>query len=342
MAFEELDERERQVFLSIVQTFIESAEPVGSRYLSKYTDLNLSPATIRNVMMDLEEKGFLCQPHTSAGRIPTDSGYRLYVDGLMDVANLTGTEKSQIYDQLTSFTRDLDQIVERASLVLSEISHQLGVILAPRFQQGKIEKIELIPLADSKVIFVLSIKAGLVKTVIVEIDPKIPTSLIEAISHLLNERLHGLSVGELYASFDERFRDLDAKMKTVLQVIKEKSEKLVTFEAQSDFYLTGTRTMLRHPEYASREKVGAILDLIDRRDVLVRVLSEHPDTGISIVIGDENKEELMKHCSVITTTYTMQDTMGTIGIIGPTRMPYEKIIGLVKFMSETLGYLISR
>ena len=342
MAFEELDERERQVFLSIVQTFIESAEPVGSRYLSKYTDLNLSPATIRNVMMDLEEKGFLCQPHTSAGRIPTDSGYRLYVDGLMDVANLTGIEKNQIYDQLNSFTKDLDQIVERASLVLSEISHQLGVILAPRFQQGKIEKIELIPLADSKVIFVLSIKAGLVKTVIVEIDPKIPTSLIEAIAHLLNERLHGLSVGELYASFDERFGDLDAKMKTVLQVLKEKSEKLVTFEAQSDFYLAGARTMLRHPEYASREKVGAIMDLIDRRDVLVRVLSEHPDAGISIVIGDENKEELMKHCSVITTTYTMQDMIGTIGIIGPTRMPYEKIISLVKFMSETLGYLISR
>ncbi len=342
MAFEELSERERQVFLSIVQTFIESAEPVGSRYLSKYTDLNLSPATIRNVMMDLEEKGFISQPHTSAGRVPTDSGYRLYVDGLMDVVNLTMAEKSQIREQLTLFTKDVDQIVERASLVLSEISHQLGVILAPRFQQGKIEKIELVPLADCKLLFVLGIKAGLVKTVIVEIEPDIPPGLLDAISHLLNERMHGLTVGELFSAFDERFRDLDEKTKTVLAALKEKSDKLVSVETQSDFYMAGARTVLQHPEFATRDKVGAILDLIDRRDVLVRVLSEHPDSGISIVIGEENKEELMKHCSVITTTYCMQDTMGTIGIIGPTRMPYEKIIGLVKFMSETLGYLISR
>jgi len=342
MTLAELNDRERQVFLAIVQTFIESAEPVGSRYLSKYTDLSLSPATIRNVMMDLEEKGFLCQPHTSAGRIPTDSGYRLYVDGLMEVANLSLAEKNQILEQLTAFTRDLDEIVERASSVLSEISHQLGVILAPRFQQGKIEKIELVPLADNKVLFILSIKAGLVKTVIVEIKPDLQPNLIEAVAHLLNERLYGLSVGELNVSLDERFRDLDEKGREILLALKNKSERLVSFEATADVYLAGTRTMLQHPEYATREKVGAMLDLLDRKDILVRVLSEHVESGISIVIGEENKEELMKHCSVITTTYHLQDTMGTIGIIGPTRMRYEKIIGLVKFMSETLGYLISR
>ncbi|NLP11386.1 heat-inducible transcription repressor HrcA [bacterium] len=342
MAFEQLTERERQVFLSIVQTFIESAEPVGSRYLSKYTDLNLSPATIRNVMMDLEDKGYLAQPHTSAGRVPTDSGYRLYVDGMMEGAHLTNAEKKQVYEQLALFTRDLDAIVEHASLVLSDISQQLGVVLAPRFQKGKIEKIELVPLADDKVLFVLSITAGLVKTVIVEINPDIPASVIGAVSQLLNERLYGLSVGEQFADFDERFRDLDEKIKSVLQTLKGKTEKLVTCEPSADIYMAGTRTMLKHPEYASREKVGAILNLIDRRDILMRVLSEHAQEGVSIVIGEENKEELMKHCSVITTTYHVQDTVGTIGIIGPTRMPYEKIIGLVKFMSETLGYLIGR
>jgi len=342
MSYEELNEREKQVFLSIVQTFIDSAEPVGSRYLSKYTDLNLSPATIRNVMMDLEEKGFLCQPYASAGRVPTDSGYRFYVDQLRDVVSLNLAEKNQIYEQLTTFARDLDQMVERASLVLSEISNQLGVILAPRFKQGKIEKIELVPLSDGKLLFVLSIKAGLVKSVMVEIDPELPAHFIGAIAHLLNERLHDLSVGDLFDSFDERFKDLDEKSKIVLHALKEKSEKLVSAETSSDFYLAGARTVLKHPEYASREKVGAILDLIDRRDLLIRVLNEHQQDGLSIVIGEENKEELMKHCSVITTTYHLQDTMGTIGIIGPTRMPYEKIIGLVKFMSETLGYLISR
>jgi heat-inducible transcriptional repressor len=226
--------------------------------------------------------------------------------------------------------------------VLSDISQQLGVVLAPRFQKGKIEKIELVSLADDKVLFVLSITAGLVKTVIVEINPDIPASVIGAVSQLLNERLYGVSVGELFSDFDERFRDLDEKIKSVLQTLKGKTEKLVTCETSADIYMAGTRTMLKHPEYASREKVGAILDLIDRRDILMRVLSENTQEGVSIVIGEENKEELMKHCSVITTTYHVQDTVGTIGIIGPTRMPYEKIIGLVKFMSETLGYLIGR
>ncbi len=342
MGLDELTERERQVFLSIVQTFIECAEPVGSRYLSKFTELKLSSASIRNVMMDLEEKGLIRQPHTSAGRVPTDWGYRLYVDSLLDVANLSHAEKQLIEDQLSKFTNDVDRVVVHASQVLGHISNQLGVILAPRFQQGKIEKIELVPLADTKVLFVLSIKAGLVKTVIVEIEPEVSPSLLEAINSILNERMHGISVGELQQSFDERFRDLDDKSKTILSVLKEKSEKLVTFETQTDFYIAGTRSLLQQPEYSSREKIGAILDLIDRRDILVRVLTEHPEQGISIVIGEENKEDLMKNCSVITTTYTLQDTVGTIGIIGPTRMPYEKIIGLVKFMSETLGYLISR
>ncbi len=342
MALDELTERERQVFLSIVQSFIDTAEPVGSRYLSKFADLNLSPASIRNVMVDLEDKGLLRQPHASAGRVPTDSGYRAYVDGMICGVKLSPAARKSIIEQLSRFAEDVDLIIDQASQVLSNISSQLGVVLAPRFNQGRLEKIELIAVSDEKVLVILTIASGLVKTIIVEMEEKVPANLLEAARQILNERLHGLTIEEFQSSFEERFADLDENSRRVLSIIRNKADKLVGYESHTNFHVAGARKIICQPEFASQEKVGVILELIDRRDLLLRVLGESDSGGISIVIGDENKQEVMKHCSIITTTYSIDGATGTIGVIGPTRMQYAKIIGLVQFMAETLGYVLGK
>lgn len=339
MSFQELTEREKTVFMSIVHSFVQTAEPVGSRYLTKRYGLNISPATVRNVMMDLEDKGLIAQPHTSAGRVPTNMGYRQYVNSIMKSAKLSGREKKAIIRKLTDFSQDIDQIVEKSTTVLSEISNQLGVILSPRFNRGKLNKINLVSISDDKLLVILDIKSGLVKTIIVEIDSKVPQTLLETTTQLLNERLHGLSLGELQKSLKERFRDVDADSKRLLGAIERNADKLVHVDPEGDFHFSGVKKVISQPDFESKEKIGKILELLDRKDVLVKIMSEQEEEGVSIVIGDENKEALMQNCSLITTTYQYKDTFGTLGVIGPTRMQYSKVIALVDFMAETLTYL---
>lgn len=342
MGVEELTGRERQVFLSIVRSFIETAEPVGSRHLAKHYHLSCSPATVRNVMADLEEKGLIYQPHKSAGRIPTDVGYRQYVDSLMGSASLTKDEKSQIIDELARFSKDVNMVVDTASHVLSSISSQLGVILAPKFIRGKIAKIELISLSEDNLLVVFKIELGLVKTVIVEINRKVPARLLETMKEILNERLHGLSIAEIQQFIDERFNDVDSETKILLNLIKEETDKKLNLNSTGDIKFSGAKNFLFQPEFETREKVGKILELLDRQDILIRLLNGADAEGVSIIIGEENEETLMKNCSLITTTYRLRGAQGTLGVIGPTRMQYAKIVALVQFMSEMLGYLMSK
>ncbi|MBD3378277.1 heat-inducible transcription repressor HrcA [candidate division KSB1 bacterium] len=342
MSLDELTERERLVFLSIIHGFVKTAEPVGSRYLAKYYNLNLSPSSIRNVMTDLEEKGLIAQPHTSAGRIPTDSGFRKYVNSLTGIAKLSTEERNTIIQRLARFSQDMDLIIEKASEVMSDISSQLGVALAPRFNQGHVEKIDLVPVAEGKLLLVLSIRSGLVKTIMLEINENVPRDLVETTVQILNERLHDLTVDELQSSLFDRFKDIDEKSRSLIEAIGHNTLDLMSTESTRSIHLTGTRFVISQPEFESTDKIGKILELIDRRDLLIRVLGENQKEGVSIVIGEENQEALMKHCSVITTTYRYEDAVGTIGVIGPTRMQYDKVIALVTFMADTLSYFMSK
>jgi heat-inducible transcriptional repressor len=341
MIFQELTEREKEVFLSIVHGFVKTAEPVGSRFLTKHYGLQYSPATVRNVMMDLEEKGLLAQPHTSAGRVPTNYGYRQYVDHMMHVGKLSDREKQLIVQDLSDYSDNVDQIVEKSTLVLSKISNQLGVLLTPRFNKGKLVKLDLVSLSDDRLLVVLKIKSGLIKSIIVEIEKTVPRNLLQATVELLNERLYGLSIGELQESLVERFKDVESDKKDIVKAIQSKAHQLVGHEPETDFHFFGAKNVISHPEFGSQEKIKKLLELLDRKDILIRMLDEHANDGVSIIIGDENKEALMNNCSVITTTYQFQNTQGTLGIIGPTRMQYSKIIALVEFMAETLTYLTS-
>ena len=338
----ELTTREREVFLAIVHGFVKNAEPVGSRFISKNYNLNISPATVRNVMADLEEKGLIWQPHTSAGRMPTTFGYRAYVDSLEGRGELSEVEQSIIVEKLAKFSRNADIIISQTAKVLSDISNQLGVVLSPRFTRGRLDRVELVPLGGQKLLLVLSVNSGIVKSVIIEIETETTPYLVSDTANLINERLHGLSIEQLTQSLTERFNDVDVKRKALIDAIRTSTDELIQFEPEGDFYFSGAHHVIQNPEFKSQEKVGRILELLDRKDILVKVLSDQNKNGVSIVIGEENKEELMRNCSVITTTYQIDGAKGMLGVIGPTRMQYAKIISLVQFISNTLHYMVSK
>jgi heat-inducible transcriptional repressor len=205
-----------------------------------------------------------------------------------------------------------------------------------------LDKIELLNLSNDKLLIIIGIKSGLVKTVILEMDHFVPRNLLEKMNQLLNERLQGVSIDLLLKSFDERFRDVDSKSKHLLQLIKQRTQSSLDTNIGDVFHFSGAVNVLAQPEFETRDKVGTILELIDRKDILIHMLNEHESDGVSIVIGEENEEALMKDCSLITTSYRYKDASGTLGVIGPTRMQYDKIIALVQFMAETLGYLMNK
>ncbi|MDZ7724532.1 MAG: heat-inducible transcriptional repressor HrcA [candidate division KSB1 bacterium] len=341
----ELTARENQVFMSLMDGFISSAEPVGSRYLSKHYGLKISAATVRNVMADLEMKGLISQPHTSAGRVPTTFGYRKYVESIEQTLLLSEEKKQAIFERLQRFAQDMDHITARAADVLSDVSWQLGIVLAPRFHKGVLNRIELVPISHQKVLLILNIQSGLIKTVMVEIENNISSSFLTELTQVINERIHGLTVSEFINSFNDIFSDFDEKQRVILEAIKGRTRKLVDLDTEAGFHLSGARHMFSYPEFGTPEKMEKMLELLDRKDVLVRVLntrSVHQEDGVSIVIGDENAEELMRNCSLITTTYEIDGIQGKLGILGPTRMQYAKIISLVKFMAETMTFVINQ
>ena len=332
-----LSERERLVLNSIVENFVRNAAPIGSRYLAKKNGMDMSPATIRNVMMDLEEMGFVTQPHTSAGRVPTDKGYRFYVDSLMLVEALSEQEKQHIMEHLRRVSQGVDTMLEASSQVLARVSKQLGVVLSPRFYQGVFEKMELLPIAEKKILMVLSIKSGLVRTIVVEVAAEIPREVLEKTASVISERLHGLSLQEIKQSLDRRMRHAGEASADLIAKIMESADLLFNDEERRGLHFGGTNNIVNQPEFTDHQQLAKVLNLLENRGILIH-LFEQGDTPekISITIGDENREELIKHCSLITTSYHIGNVSGTLGVLGPTRIRYSKMVALVDFMAKIL------
>jgi len=337
---ESLTPRERTILHSIVESFVTNAAPVGSRYLARHCGLDLSPATIRNVMMDLEERGLITQPHTSAGRVPTDLGYRVYVDSLMGVQRLTRQDRRAILERLRRVAEDADQILETASHVLGQISNQLGVVLSPRFYQGIFDRMEIVPIAERRLLVVISIRSGLVKTITMEIEGELSEKSLHQTVQVLNERLHGLTLKEIKHTIDQRLRNVSAGDEVLIQTFVASADRLFQFAEREDFHFGGTTRIVAQPEFSDQEHLQRLLSLIENKDILLHVFnqSEQEDAGrISITIGEENREELIRNCSIITTTYHMGNVTGTLGVIGPTRMNYAYVVALVEYMARVLS-----
>ncbi|MCS6989912.1 MAG: heat-inducible transcriptional repressor HrcA [Chloroherpetonaceae bacterium] len=346
----ELNEREREVLELIIQNFILTANPVGSRFLAKHSDLGLSDATIRNVMADLEEEGYITHPHTSAGRIPTDKGYRFYVNDMMRIGQLSQAERLKIdqnIDQLIADnTTQSDDILRVTSKILGQISKQIGIVLSPKLSTGIFEKLEIVPLSSSKVMVIISIRSGLVKTIMLEVRAEISRQKLEELSRALNERLSGLTLEQIRQTFAERVADYEDRS-GLLRIFIESADKVFDEQPQTErVHISGKENLLSQPEFEQPEKMRGIIELIENEKVIVHLLEESvapsdSSESVTIRIGKENLDSKMKECSIVTAQYSVGDAIGAVGVIGPTRMNYAKVVRVIDYIAKRLSQALS-
>lgn len=339
----ELTDRESLVFELLVKNFIITANPVGSRFLSKKIRTQLSPATIRNVLNDLAEKGLVSQPHTSAGRVPTDKGYRFFVNRFMRRKPLSDAEKKVIEDTFSCFSRDQDLILTRASQVLSEISKQLGIVLSPRFEKGIFKRIELIHLAERRILVIISIASGLVRTITIELKSEIPEERLDSTARILNERLAGLSLAEIRDTIGKRMDNAFAADIGLINLFVASADELFSINDDVSLHLGGAQHMINLPEFSDIDRMKQMFNLIEnKRQVIVHLLNASGENdSISITIGNENSEKMLRDFSLVSTSYRVGDITGVLGVIGPTRMHYAKMVALVDYISASVSRILS-
>src|SRR5687768_12066696 len=347
MSVHELNERERRVLEAVIQSYVETAEPAGSRNISRRFGLGVSPATIRNTMSDLEEKGYLFHPHTSAGRIPTDKAYRVYVDSLLQVPNLTSQDRDRLHEQLHREGKSaIETILRRAAQSLGVLTQELGVALGPRLDRTVLQKLELVRLSSERLLMVLTLTGGAMRTIYVEVRGEVADSALAEVSAVLNERLAGLEIREIRASLGTRLRDASAGAEAheLLNIFVQEGEQL--FESAIPFgeeqvVLGQASVLAEQPEFSTGEGLRRLIDLTETRHVLgdfLRRRSEHQ--GISITIGNEHEDPRLENWTVVTAEYKAGPLTGVIGVIGPTRMPYDKVISLVSHTSRLVTDLL--
>lgn len=343
MIQEELNEREKNILRSIVQQFILTASPVGSRYIVKKYDIGVSPATVRNIMSDLEESGFINHPHTSAGRIPTDKGYRFYVDSLMDISKLNSAEKGIIKKSFKDDIADTDELLKIASRLMSQITRQIACVTYPKLNRGILQRIQLVSLSSTRLLLVISIQSGLVKTITLEFDIEVKESQLNYIESLLNERLSGLTLDEIRKTFKERFHDVGDTDKPIIRIFVDSVDKIfVDLKAEERIFITGARNVIQQPEFEDPEKFQGVIELIEDKDIIIHIMEKKkngPD-DIFISIGKENNDQKLDEYSLVTKEYNYGETSGTLGIIGPKRMEYSKVVAIVDYIARMLSEVL--
>lgn len=343
-----LSDRERVILRLVVQSFVDTAGPVGSRFLSTHFDLGLSPASIRNTMNELEARGFLDHPYTSAGRVPTERGYRAYVDELMDQGRLSDAEKARLRAHLDEAARDTEALVRESSRLVGQLANLLGVALSPRIATGVLERLEIVPLSSTRVMFVISVKGGLIRTIIMHVDSELSRSALDRMVSLLNERLAGLTLEEIRRSFRARVGDLETEETGLVRLIMDESSMLFSEPPETrQLEVGGTGNILTQPEFRAPEDLRDLISLLDDEAAVVRLLDDRHAEGFPlnrahVRIGSENLDrgdvERVKRFSVVTAPYQRASMRGTIGVIGPMRMDYARVIAVVEGMAALLSW----
>lgn len=337
---DEMIERERRVLQHIVQTFVLTANPVGSRTISRDLDLNLSAATIRNIMSDLEAQGYITHPHTSAGRVPTDKGYRYYVDSIMRIESLTDEEQQMIEGSIDQARiAEVDEIFKESSRLLSKITRQISIVSLPHFEDGILQRIELLPLASTRVMTILTIASGFVKSMMFEIDTVIEHGYLQGLATMMNERLAGLTLKQIRETFAERLRDASNEKSGLVRLFVSATDKLFSSRSLTDrVHIDGVQGITQQPEFERLESIRSIIELLEDERIIVHILDSHERSEIvSISIGSEIPEDRMHDFSMITSTYTFGTVQGTLGIIGPKRMQYSKLASAVEYISRLIS-----
>jgi heat-inducible transcriptional repressor len=344
---EQLSKRERRILEAVIQTYVQTAEPAGSRTLSRRFGLGVSPATIRNTMSDLEEKGFLFHPHTSAGRVPTNKAYRAYVDALLGTAPAVGSaEHERLKEEMGSSDSPIETILRRAAQSLGVLTQELGIALGPRLATSVLRSLDLVRVSTERLLMVLTIEGGAVRTLFIEVTGSIAESALAQVTKALNERLGGLTLEEIRSSVGMRLRDSVAgpEAHELLNIFLEEAEVLFDDNiplGEEKVLLGQASVLVEQPEFAAADRMRRLIELTERPEALADVLRRRGETsGISITIGAEHDDVRLRDFTVVTAEYRTGSLAGVIGVMGPTRMPYDKVIALVNHTSQLLSDLL--
>ncbi|MBN2983285.1 MULTISPECIES: heat-inducible transcriptional repressor HrcA [Cohnella] len=337
-----LTERQRMILSAIVDDYIRSAEPVGSRSISKRGDVSFSPATIRNEMADLEELGFLEQPHTSAGRVPSVKGYRYYVDHLIPFAGVSDEDVVKLHSFFAEKMNHWEGVINQAATIVSQLTNYTSIVLGPEMFSTTLKHFQLVPLNDSSAVAIIVTSTGHVEHKTVTIPEGIQMGDIQKIVNLLNDKLTGVPFvrikSVLHTEVARELRRFVDRCEQILDMLG----KTLSDETEPHVFLSGATNILTQPEFKDVGKVKGILDTLEETSKLMQLFHALPE-GIQVRIGTENAVEEINSCSLITATISLDgQSLGTIGILGPTRMEYGKVIHLLEFLSNDVTKLWSR
>ena len=335
----ELDERKQRVLQAVVQDYIESAEPVGSRTLARKYDLGVSPATIRNEMADLEMLGYLEHLHTSSGRVPSAKGYRLYVDSLMPVQPMSDEEKAIIDKWYKTKVQHIDQVFQETAKLISKMTKNVSMVLAPQISRAAFRCMQFLPLDDHRVIAVLMTDAGFVENRIMEMPAGAAFEDFQRMAAVINGCLAGHTLGAIQKSSLKQIQGEIGLYESALQLIN----KALDSQKKERLYLGGTTEMLEQPEFHNVDKVKDLLIMLEKDQLMKDILKAHLGDGLTVSIGQENDYSGIKDCSIITATYHLDgELLGSMAVLGPTRMEYGKTMSLLNYMNQNLTEVIKR
>ena len=340
----ELSERKVKILQAIIRNYLETGEPVGSRTISKYTDLNLSSATIRNEMSDLEEMGYILQPHTSAGRIPSDKGYRLYVDTMMEQKDREIEEMKEVMVQKED---KMDQLLKQVAKLLAVNTNYASMITTPTIHTNKLKFIQLSRVAVNQLLAVVVVEGNVIKNNIIHTAEELDDETLLKLNILLNTHLNGLALEEINLGMISSLKQQAGIHSEIVADVIDAIAESIHAEEDLEVYTSGANNIFRYPELADQQKASSIINTFEEKQLLTELvqenLSDDNNTGIQVYIGEETPIQSMKDCSVVTATYELGEGMrGTIGIIGPKRMDYDKVIGTLKTITHQLDDLYKK
>lgn len=341
----ELDERKKKILKAIIKTYMETGEPVGSRTISKYADLNVSSATIRNEMSDLTDMGYIVQPHTSAGRIPSDKGYRLYVDALMKEKE---DEIAEIRDLMIEKTDKMDKVLKQVAKVLAANTNYATMISVPQYSGNKLKFVQLSRVNPLQLVAVVVSDNNVIHNQIIDLDEEMDDQTILKLNLLLNTNLNGVPIQDINLGMIARLKEqAGMHSEIVATVLDAVADTIHVDEEDMEIYTSGATNIFKYPELADKTKASELISTFEEKQQLVDLVKEHmsdtENTGVQVYIGDEMPIQTMRDCSVVTATYELGSGMrGTIGIIGPKRMDYENVVDSLKTLKVQIDALINK
>ncbi len=324
----QLSERKMKILYIIIQNYLQTGEPVGSRTISKSSDLNLSSATIRNEMADLEELGYIIQPHTSAGRIPSDKGYRLYVDMLMEEKE---QEVTEMREQILEKADRLEQLLQQAAKVLAVNTNYASMVTAPSIRQNRLKFIQLSVVDETQLVAVIVMEGNIIKNKLVTVAEPLDNETLLKLNMLLNTTLNGMSAEEINLGMIARLKEQAGIHSEVISDVLDAVANTIQLDNDIEIYTSGATNIFKYPELTDSQSAHELISRLEEKQQLAKMVTEtlkdEDKHGIQVYIGDENPDDKMKDCSVITATYELGEGMqGTIGIIGPKRMDYKNVM----------------